>query len=277
MRFEPGEVHPVDLSKGDLNTPEKTIIKQVKQNIRRGLPQVQPHQPNHMPALLVCGGPSLESTEKELVEAHWLGGKIVTVNGAYNWCIDHNLKPSAQIILDAREFNARFVERDVPGCKYFLASQCHPKVFEACRGREVLIWHACSNGEKELNLLKEYYFDRVYAVDGGTTAGVRAISLLRMLGFTRMEIFGFDSCFLNGKHHSFDQPENMENGISVWLRPDGRDDKAKQFICAPWHMKQAEDFQELIRKRGDLFELNVHGDGLIAEILRTGAEIQREN
>lgn len=41
-------------------------------------------------------------------------------------------------------------------------------------------------------------------------------------------------------------------------------------------MKQAQDFMELVQERGDAFNLNVHGPGLIATILRTGAQIQSE-
>src|SRR5688572_2057290 len=211
------KTHPVVL-KGGMNTSDEIILAQVAANIRRGLPQAQPHQPNPHTALLVCGGPSLAMTEKELVEAHWRGGKIVAANGAYQWCIDRNLKPSAAIMLDAREFNSRFVATPVVGCKYLLASQCHPATFDLCKDRETVIWHACSTGDKELELLNDFYFERTYPVDLGTTIGVRAISVLRMLGFTQIEIFGLDSCWLDNKHHSYEQAENnKDQRIEVFL------------------------------------------------------------
>lgn len=278
LKFEPEKTVKIELATdGGCNTPDDVIIEQVRENITRGLPQVFPHQPNPFTAILVCGGPSLAETEKELVKAVWEGGKIVAVNGAYQWCIERNLKPSAAVMLDARDFNSRFIAEPVDGCKYILASQCHAKTFELCEGREAVIWHACSAGEPELQLLKQYYFDAVYPVTLGTTVGIRAISLMRMLGFHSFEIFGLDSCWLDNRHHGYDQAENNKDGnIPVWLRPEGRDDKAQRFICAPWHVKQCEDFQNLIRERGDLFRLNVHGRGLIAAVMRTGAEIQMD-
>lgn len=268
---------PITL-KGDCNTPDDVLLAQVALNIRRGLTQAKPHQPNPATALLVCGGPSLATTERELAKAYWAGGKIVAVNGAYQWCIDHNLKPSAAVMLDAREFNSRFFAEPVDGCRYLLASQCHPATFDVCRDRQVVIWHACSAGDAELALLNEYYFERTHPVTLGTTVGVRAISLLRMLGFLRIEIFGMDACWLDGQGHAYKQPENddRDQRISVWLRPQGRDDLAQRFVCSPWHMQQAHDFIQLVRDRGDLFELNVHGPGLIATMLRTGAAIQME-
>lgn len=277
-RIDPTRMRPVVLSPNSgCNTPDDVLIEQVKANIRRGLPQVQPHDPSPHTALLVCGGPSLEQTLPELVASYWAGAKIVAVNGAYQWCIDRNLKPSAAVMLDAREFNARFVATPVVGCKYLIASQCHPATFDVCRERESLIWHACSMGDEEVKLIREYYFNRTYPVTMGTTVGVRSISLLRTLGFTHIEIFGLDSCWLDGAHHGYGQPENdRDRQMSVWLRPQDRDDKAKQFNCAPWHIKQAQDFLALIKERGDLFQLIVHGPGLIATIMRTGAEIQME-
>lgn len=257
-----------------MNTPDFVLLKQVCENIRRGLPQVQPYNPNDQLALLVCGGPSLAMTEKDLVAKAWAGGKVVAVNGAYQWCVERNIKPSAFVMLDAREFNARFVETPVDGCQYFLASQCHPKAFDLCRDRKVIIWHGMSAGELEVEALDAYYFKRYHPVTLGTTVAMRAISLLRMLGFMRVEIFGLDSCWSGDEHHAYRQDENNnERRMPVWIRPQGRDDKAQRFICSPWQAKQAEDFMQLIRERGSLFQLNVHGPGLIATMIRTGAEL----
>lgn len=262
---------------GNCNTPDEVIIQHVAANIRRGLPQAQPFAPNAEPVLLVCGGPSLRATERELVDAHWAGGKIFAVNGAYQWCIDRNLRPSAAIMLDARAFNARFIATPVDRCRYLLASQCHPDAFDLCRDRDTTIWHACSTGDGEHDLLKAFYFDRTYPVTLGTTVGLRAISLLRMLGFFRFDVFGLDSCFLDESHHAYPQTENdHDKRIGVWLRPEGRDDKAERFECAPWMVQQAHDFMSLVRQRGDNFDLNVRGPGLIASIIRTGAELVEE-
>jgi hypothetical protein len=275
MQFDASKTKEIEF-KGGLNTTDETILAQVAENIRRGLPQAQPYSPNTDTAIIVAGGPSLKTTEKDLVEAVWRGGKVVAVNGAYQWCIDRNIKPSAMVMLDAREFNARFLETPVPNCHYLLASQCHPKAFELCRDRKVTIWHGLSCGDDEKAMLDEFYFERYNPVTLGTTVAMRAISLMRMLGFTTMEVFGLDSCWLGEEHHAYEQPENKEKKMSVWVRPKDRDDLAQRFICAPWMAKQAEDFMRLVKERGDLFQLNVHGPGLIATMIRTAADIQME-
>lgn len=256
------------------NTSDETLLKQVASNIRRQLPQVKPHTINNETVALVCGGPSLASAEKELVEAVWKGAKVVCVNGSYQWCIDHNIKPSAMIMLDARSFNSRFLQTPVPGCKYFLASQCHGDAFDLCRDRETLIWHACSAGQVELDMINEFYFNHCYPITLGTTVAIRAISLMRILGFQSFDIFGLDSCWMDQSHHCYPQQENDHDGqVAVWLRPKDHDDMAERFVCSPWMMKQAEDFQQLIRERGNSFRLNVRGNGLISSIMRIASKL----
>lgn len=278
--FDAKKTMPVTFSKDcGVNTTDDVIIEQVSINIRRGLPQVRPFNPNQNTALLVCGGPSLNmpEIERELVEAVWAGGKVIAVNGAYNWCIEHNIKPSAAVMLDARQFNSRFFERPVDGCKYFLASQCHPDAFEICRGRETFIWHAVSAGQPELDLINSYYYGRVAPVQLGTTVSIRAISVFRMLGWMWFDVFGLDSCWLDNAHHSYAQPENnKDQRIPVWINPKDRAEKAMRFECAPWHMKQIEDFMQLIKERGSMFNIRVRGPGAIAALMRTAAEIQME-
>lgn len=280
MNFDPSAIHPLAFAPGvGCNTTDEEIKRQVEFNIRRGFPQLQPYAPNSTPAILVCGGPSLRSSERDIVNASWRGGKVVAVNGAYAWCVERNIRPGAMVMLDAREFNARFVETPVLDCKYLLASQCHPRAFDLCGDRDTYIWHACTGGEGELDLLNRYYFERTYPVTLGTTVAIRAISLLRMLGFQWIEVFGLDSCWLDDGHHAYEQVENdRDERLTVWLRPQGadgsfRDDLAQSFVCSPWHLKQATDFQELVAERGDSFQLNVHGPGLIATMIRTGASL----
>jgi Protein of unknown function DUF115 len=276
LPFDPDKLHELDLI-SSCNTTDQLIIKQTSENIRRGLPQAKPCPPivQHK-AVLVCGGPSLNLPEvqQKLVQEYWRGGVIFCVNASYDWCIERNIRPSGMIMIDAREFNSRFVEKNVECCKYFLASQCHPKTFDLCADRETYIWHALSAGDTELKLLDEYYWQSHAPVTLGTSVGIRAISLLRMIGFLNIDIFGLDSCWVDDNHHAYKQSENDYDGlIAVWLRPEGRDDLAQRFLCSPWHCKQAMDFQALMRERSDMFQLNVHGPGLIAEIMRTGAQL----
>jgi hypothetical protein len=269
------DLRPVTFNPDDgCNVTDDVILNQVAQNICRHLPQAYPHQSNNETVALVCGGPSLKTTEKELVEAYWAGAKVVAVNGAYQWCIDRNIRPSAMVMLDARQFNSRFVQTPVPGCRYLLAAQCHPDTFDICKDRDVMIWHCLSAGQAEVDLLSKYYFKMLNPVTQGTTVAIRAIQLLRMIGFQSFHVFGLDSCWLDDEHHGYAQPENeADKRFVTWLRPEGREDLWCHFTCAPWMMRQTMDFQDLVGKQGDNFRLHVHGNGLIAAILKISAEL----
>ena len=91
--------------------------------------------------MIVGGGPSLEKYTEKIRQLRADGVKLITINGAYKWCIDKDLKPSAMVMVDARPFNARFCKPVIDDCKYFIASQCHPSVIEGLPKDRTYIWH----------------------------------------------------------------------------------------------------------------------------------------
>jgi hypothetical protein len=261
---------------GSVNVKTDMLCAQMASAMRRGHPQVNPQPPQAERVCLVGGGPSLPDTEGELVQLVHDGAKVVTVNGAYKWCLSRNIRPSAQIVLDARPINARFVDPVVPRCHYLLASQCHPDTWDRVDGREhVWIWHAISPADRdgvrcaEQELLDAYYLKRWQGIAGGTTVMMRALLLLRILGYLRIDLFGCDSCFMDGQHHAYSQPENdSDKRLQVMVTPTDRPEQARVFTVAPWMIQQADDFLATIRGNGKHFLLNVHGDGLLAYLLR---------
>lgn len=416
---------------GVLNTEEKQVRENVGRNTRGGWAQVTPQEANDVEVMIVGGGPSLPAFEAEIRAQQKRGVKLVTLNGAYNWALEHGLTPSAQVIVDARAFNARFTKPVAKGCKYLIASQCDPSVLEglpkdtwclrrpdACYQRYAhglenqggvleyateeqarlaaeelrvdrgvaglavektswtLLWHtstemirdilAESYGTEHWRLrspdgswLSSLWAPRLYAseaeamtgavdtldgaaeavklgrpdsepwfgIPGGSTALLRAIPLLRMLGFKRFHLYGCDSCleqqwairhvesgdllksirssvggqFAWGdgettltfstepeareamshggpglqvvratRHHAYAQPENDKFGI-IPVTCGGR-----VFACAPFMVSQAQEMMDLIKFLGDEIELEIHGDGLLAHILKTGATLDDE-
>lgn len=266
----------IELS-GNVNVPDETLLDNVRAAIRLPYPQMRPQAPNYDRVVLVGSGPSLEDTEDELVELIKQGAKLVTVNGAYHWCLKRNLFPRTQIVMDARPSNARFVEPHTPGCRYVLASQCSPETWKAVEGRpEVWMFHAAVGSTGPLKeLLDAHYLGQWFGVGGGVTVITRAISLLRTVGYLRFDLFGVDSCFMRGKHHAFEQAENEKDKAFTFVvsHPDNPT-TTRKFECAPWHAKQLECLLQMIRVNGDHFMLNIHGDGLLAYALKTNADLQ---
>lgn len=262
--------------RGHINTDDETILAHVRHSIRLGYPQLKAQPPQGDRVCLVGGGPSLEATFEELRALYYAGAKVVTVNGAYQWCLSKNIRPSAQIVLDARAENARFVSPAVPNCRYLLASQCHPETWAAVEGRpDVWIWHAMGSDNANRGVLDDFYLQNWYGTPGGTTVVMRALLILRLIGYLRFDLFGVDSCFLGTQHHAYAQPENdVDRPYQVTVSATGRPEDARRFVCATWMIKQLECFLQTVRLHGHLFLLNVHGDGLLAYALKCSADVQ---
>lgn len=260
---------------GSVNTDDAALLANIRSSIRRGHPQVWRTNLKPERIALVGSGPSLKDTEGELVALLQAGAKLVTVNGAYQWCVQRNLIPSAQVVLDARPSSARFVDPALPLCRYYLASQCDPAVWDAVEGRPFVgIWHAVAGEGPLAEELNQYFAGQWHAVAAGTTVTTRALMLMRAMGYLRFDLFGFDSCWFGHEHHAIAQPENeKDQRIAVKVSPTGAPEQARVFQCAPWMLKQAEDWLQLVRVAGDQFLANVHGDGLIAFMMRASAHV----
>ena len=154
----------------------------------------------------------------------------------------------------------------VDDCKYVLASQCHPEVFAGLPLDRTYIWHVNFAAEVE-DLLNDLY-ELWFACPGGSTVTLRGLCLLRMLGFHKIHMYGFDSCYRDGVHHAYEQPENDYKSTVVPVSVGG-----KVFWCDAWMYSQAREFIQMVKMLGDELELDVKGDGLIAHIIKTGAEL----
>lgn len=260
------------MANGAMNTGEDQILANIRSSIRRGYPQFRTGPNRGDRICLVGSGPSLASTLPELRQLLWEGATLVTLNGAYQWCIDHNLRPQTQIVMDARPSNARFVNPEVPKCNYMIASQCAPDVWDAVEGRpNVWIWHPVVKSEGgPTAVLDAFYGGQWVGIGGGTTVATRAIYLLRTAGYLRFDLFGIDCCWLGETHHAVPQPENdgdlrTRRPIRVSVR---ESDASRTFDASGWHVKQVEDLLTTLYVNGKHFKLTAHGDGMFAYIMR---------
>jgi len=264
-----------DTSVMKLNVTPDIILENIAANIQKQLPQHVQHEEQGQQHLAVVGGGwSLEEPEvfEELRELYFRGVKLVALNGSANWLMERNLKPAIHIVMDARPANFPFIEKPIPGCKYFLASQCHPTLVDACIDRNVRLFHVISSdSEKEREILDNYYNKRWLQVPGAGTVGIVSIMLLRMIGFKFQHLFGIDSCYSpKGTHHAYPQALNDDEGwATFWCA-------GRAFRCSAWQASQVHTFQQVIKHHGPLLQLEIHGDGLLAHVLRTGAALQDE-
>lgn len=254
-----------------MNTPKEKLLENIEINCKRGLQALGPHNVQDQRICIVGGGLSLKETLGELKELVEEGAKVVAVNGAHDWLIDNGILPSAMVMVDAQPHNIRFAQKPIKKCKYLIASQCDPIVFDALKDHNLFIWHAViDQKEDEQQIIDKYYKGKYSMVVGGSTVALRAIWLMRVLGYHKIDLFGIDSCVIDEEHHIYPQKENDEHEIQDVIC------SGKEFRASAWMISQADDFIRFIKCLGSYFELNVHGNGLISHIIRTGAEALQE-
>jgi hypothetical protein len=252
-----------------INIGSRGIKRNVVENLKLGLPEARPYEVQDKEIMLLAGGPSLPDFEQDIREKRQGGMPLVTVNGAYNWCVEKDIAPSMQVVVDGREFNKRFVLPHVPGCKYMLASQSNPEIVKAAPPDQTILWHAGSS-EAVKKTLEDYDAEREeyrewFPVMGGSTVMLRTIPLLIMLGYRKYHIFGWDSCLRGDMHHAYSQPEN-DGKHTIPVRVNG-----KEFHCQMWMWMQAQEFIDIQQMIAEHCQMEVYGDGLIAELIKEGA------
>jgi len=269
----------IDFTKGTVNTPDEEIIKNMAANAKLGFPQVVPHEQSDEVIMLLAGGPSLADFEDEIIKQRAQGMKVVTVNGAYNWAMERGLSPVTQVLIDAREFNQRFVRPVNKDNIYLMASQCHPNAFEGLPKDRTYIWQV-SLSEALIPHIKEHYgkmYEDWYPCPGGSTATLRALCLLRMLGYHNIIVYGLDSCYMDDRgHHAYSQPENdLDKTFEVTVG--GGTKYEKVFKCAPWHVFQLKDFEEMVKRVLKDCQLQIKGDGAVAYMIKANAELHDQD
>jgi hypothetical protein len=261
-------------ARSSVNTEDEQIKANILKNLELGFPEAHPFEAQTQELIILAGGPSINDYVDEIRLNKMFGIPVVTVNGAYNWAIEHGIKPDLQIVLDARAFNKRFVEPIIPSCHYLIASQCDPDLVKSIPREQITLWH-CGSAEAIKEAVAEFTEQtgkehEVYPVYGGMTVMLRAFQLLLMLGFSRYAVYGFDSCLIDDKHHGYAQPENDGNEV---IRVKCGD---REFKCEGWMVTQAHEYVELQSMISEFVEMDIKGDGLIAHIIKTGAELAQE-
>lgn len=242
-----------------LNTPPDVMVSQAEANLARDLPLFLEREHHTAGICIVGGAPSLTDTLPRL-QVLKKRAVVVALNNTHDWLIDRGIVPGLHVMLDAREKNAEFVRKPHRGVTYLIAAQCHPAVFDALKGHDVIVWVADVPGMRDL-------VDRIEkpitCIGGGSTVGLKAMMLAYLWGFRSMHLFGMDSCYREDRHHAYPQPLNDgERRIATIVH-------GKPFTCAPWMLAQADDFQADSKNLAEHgVSIRAYGEGLLQTLLK---------
>ena len=227
------------------------LYEHIRLALERGLPLIGEHLPHDGVAVLVGSGPSVAGELESIKKHRENGDAIVAIKDAHDWLIDNGIVPDYAVAVDPQEHRWSCFKRKNAGVKYMIGSQCHPNMFDHLSDQQVFLWHLyVTEGQT--------YPPNSILVTGGTTSGLRAITLYYSMGFRRFHLYGYDSCLKEGE-----------------LRIDGTGDKAtvitlivggKRFETTPSMAAQACEFQNLFQIMPDM-DIQSHGRGIITTIL----------
>ena len=240
---------------GQCVSDDETLFGHMDNAIARNYPQVkQSELPKDGRILLVASAPSVKGQLELIKKMQAEGSPIVAIKGAHDWLIDNGVIPDYALAIDPQEHRIAF-HKPHKAVQYMIASQCHKSMFDNLDGYNVTLWHPYikKGQDRPKNSM---------LIGGGTTSGLRAISLFYVLGWRNFELFGFDSC--NDGNVLRVNGDGLKDGdklIEVRI-----DKKGEPFFCNAAMALQAEHFQTYYEYLPDA-TFTGHGHGLIQAII----------
>lgn len=233
----------------------------------RGLPVLGQHFAHGCTAVLVGSGPSVASQLETIRYAKEQGHIIVALKDAHDWLIDNSIYPHIAVAIDPQERRATCFKNPSQRVDYYIASQCHPRMFDHLAAFNVFVWHLFVSQE-QLTSQVGGLPPNTPIVMGGTTTGIRAMMLFYSMGFRKFELYGFDSCLKDGLLRMNGDKSPADEAIHAVV-VDGR-----TFYCNPAMGAQALEFQDVYRAAPDI-QIRAHGEGLIQTIVEARAKMEK--
>lgn len=244
-------MRPLRIDVSCYGTPD-TNGANITSALARKLPQLTPALCAHDGHLVVVGsGPSLPDFLPEIRAERELRRPICAVKGAHDFLCSNEINPDLFLCVDPRDRteNIQLANDDTI---YLMASRCDPVMFDHLQARKVILWHSFGV------IAEGDYYKGNSAIGGGSTSGLRAITVGYVMGFRNFVLYGMDSCLAADRLTKRFTGEQAGQVIDVIVGD-------RTFYCNGAMAQQAQEVQELMNTLPGL-HLDVKGDGLIAAI-----------
>jgi len=265
---------------GRVPVDEVEYLEQFRQNcLLTHLPVLKLSAEHKKIMVMVCGGPSaklfLDDIRKKRADDRY---RIFCSNKTHDWLIENGIIPHYQFIIDPKESKVEDVQHPHKDVEYLIGASCHPKVFEALKDykvtRVISLSGTTVDGMNDVKIAEAVFKKGKWApLEGGTMAGLRAMCLGRVMGYTTVEFYGFDSCYFETTpegepiYYSYDK-KRAEN-ITECKCDDGR-----IFLSTPVFASQAREFIKW-KHRLEWMKFVIYGDGFIAHLDKLDAELNK--
>jgi hypothetical protein len=232
--------------------------EQIKINIGKVTGRVKPADKPISDSIAVANfGPSLKQTYREILKYKHL----ITCSGAIKFLWDKGLRPSMfdhwyHLDVDPREHKIKLLGKPHKGITYLPASACHPKYFDYLKGCDIKLWHIFANAEDAIRILPQ----GEWALTGGSSVGLRTLTMARFLGYRDLKIFGMDGNISHSGTHAAEHPNSPKGYVTTEVN-------GIMFKTTPSMLAVAKETAHELDEMPDVtFEF--FGDGLVQEIMK---------
>lgn len=245
--------------------PAEHLARNIAVNIEREIPRFVQRDGFYAvrkgPLAIVAAGPSVNTQIERIKDFD----NVLVCGSAHDHLVRAGVIPTYALVSDGGKEDRGNLSLPQKETTYLIASQCDPGLFEHLADNHVEMWHyagqATPSAEEEAILL-----NGERSISWGSTVTINSITIALMLGFQQLHFFGFDSCYgdYGLAHHCCDIAGSLEYQKVPAIIGD------KQFVSDLGLMAQANQFFHLVEVNGQWFHSTIHGDGLIAEMVRQG-------
>jgi hypothetical protein len=226
----------------------------IKSALARGLPEITPALCAHDGTFVVAAsGPSLPDFIDDLKAEVASGRPVCAVNGAYDFLVEAGVIPSLALTVDPRPMPQNF-KNPQPETVFLLASRVNPEVFDRLTGHRVMLWHSFGSMEEA-----EAWKGKP-SIGGGSTSGMRAITIGYIMGYRKFSCYGMDSCLAADRETKRFSGEKAGSTFEVQVSENG-----PRFWCNGAMAQQANEVQELPTSLEGI-SIDFKGNGLLAAI-----------
>lgn len=226
--------------------------EQIKINCKKVKGRIEPRDDHNESIACVSFGPSLNHTWKSLKKFK----NIITCSGAYKFLLDKGIVPNYHCDLDPREHKITMLGTPNKKTEFLIASTVHPKYFDKLEGFNVKLWHIFATDEEAVRVLPK----GEWSLSGGSSIGLRTLTLARFLGFKDIHVFGMDGSFENGESHTTDHPNKPGKGFEVEYN-------GKKYVTTPSMLHVAKETPREVDALGTC-TVKFYGKGLVQDIMK---------
>lgn len=285
--------------------PDEEAIENIRASVNYEYPIIGPQPSKQGSVIFVAAGPTVIDFLPEIKRRREAGEYVMTSNRTHDWLVDNGIIPHACLILDPKEIKKDDVLKVQPETAYMISVCANPKVWEEMHKRgakmlKVMVAYGMNN-EEDMRIMNDLYpnISAKYYLPGGTMTPLRAMPLAAMLGYKKIEMYGFDSCFpsehpkilyegtegfksKSEKHTVYkddkgsfviDEPE--EGGFFYAYKKSRRETlqicefKGREFLSSPVFIHQAMQIEKWYDRLESQIDIVIHGDSLSSWVLET--------